>query len=1512
MKKIIVFLILCFISFLYAGFSVINTGSITPSWHSTVVTGDFDNDGNLDLILTGFDSGSTKISKIYQGNGSGNFSEINSGSLIAVSRSSSVSGDIDGDGKLDLILAGSSSNGLVTKIYKNTGGANFIEINSNTLTAVSNGCMALGDIDSDGDLDLILTGQDSSLTFVSKIYQNDGTGSFTEINSGSLTGVGMGSSVVLEDLNGNGHLDLVINGQDSSSPSYYSGVYTNDGTGYFTEIQTLQGAAYGSLSSGDINNDGYVDIILSGSFCGEYGADYDKNITYVYINDGTGHMSQTGSLFHAGESSTAMGDINNDGSLDLVVLGWNGTDGATIYMYTNDGTGNFTDTGDSFFPVSEGSLLFGDFDNDKDLDLVITGNNTSRIYQNTPGTANTVPGVPTVTAFQDVGGFWKFTWDYPGDDHTPPNLMRYQFVIGTMSGTYNYLSSSIDYPRGQVSLGRGNHKQEYQTKIPTSQAIYVKIRAIDSAFAVGSYSAEFHSLGLTTIISNISLSVTPILDTTSSFTIQAKADSQVNIDSAYFYIGSTNASPITASAQDGAFDSGSETFTADLSPSGLGWNPGSLFKIYIKAKNTSGVWSVWTNTIIQVESASLPSEPSSFNHVQYTNHQVLMPQGTTWEQNATRNMCVITNAGLYKMWYNAYDSGNVACIGYAESSDGMVWNNRQKVMVADKPWETTSVYHPNVIYDASVNKFKMWYTGNASKQIGYATSSDGINWTKYASNPIMSPTDAWEINLVSDPFVMKEDGIYKMWYSGNDGSEYRIGYATSFDGIHWTKYSGNPLLSDLGGIGDAHVIKINNIYYIWYKTNGGFIYLAFSYDGIHWQKSSMNPVIIGRCPTVVETASNYRIWFVHGANNGSDGIYYGCVDFQGPSTTSLSLINNPSNKITTITNYTLHGFASDSNSGWMYLTEAECFVGSTPPNSSQFGTGYPLSAFNTGFNNYYSTEIQGNAPAEAFLGFTNGNYNIYVHARDISTNNAPNYGWGAFDALPITIDLPIPQPKFYCIDSIYGTTNYISSSNIQCIITNYDYADYYMISESSARPVTNLSAGWIPLSGGDKTTLVYTATNYVPNANSPIYLWIKADEIVAAMGRVKYVFLDTLGPDIGNNPTLNASASNSISITKPATPSDAGVGTMYWTVIRSNAGVTKTLATNLLSANNITDTGLTPNTFYYYKTIFLDQYKNSGASSVSTNIETLSAAPNLTFSRTLNVVNTNDNITMTNKSSDIAYYRYAYIQNSSYTVKIADSSWSNIALNSITNIVFPNEENWWIHVLSYNHQGVAGYQSTFGPYRYFKEVLGNFGLQSSKDLVVNNGTDSVVIDNSAPLTNIYTGLPITDNHKFNINIISGTGVISGASISNGQYYCLSSGGNIHFNLSGTVINKVVIQVSAVDFPGMTANITILISPELEMNLAEPLKRILNPDDGDILQIYLPESRAGENIAIEIYDIKRQVLVYSDKKTYQAWKAIEWDLTTRKGKLLSDGVYGVILRGSNWTKELKFVISRWYK
>ena len=104
------------------------------------------------------------------------FDEINAGSVTRVYHSSIAKGDIDGDGDLDLILTGNTSvTSPVSIIYQNDGSGSFAEINSGSLTGVYNSSIALGDLDGDGDLDLILTGWDNTSTLVSKIYQNDGS-----------------------------------------------------------------------------------------------------------------------------------------------------------------------------------------------------------------------------------------------------------------------------------------------------------------------------------------------------------------------------------------------------------------------------------------------------------------------------------------------------------------------------------------------------------------------------------------------------------------------------------------------------------------------------------------------------------------------------------------------------------------------------------------------------------------------------------------------------------------------------------------------------------------------------------------------------------------------------------------------------------------------------------------------------------------------------------------------------------------------------------------------------------------------------------------------------------------------------------------------------------------------------------------------------------------------------------------------------------------------------------------
>jgi len=113
------------------------------------------------------------------------------------------------------------------------------------------------------------------------------------------------------------------------------------------------------------------------------------------------------------------------------------------------------------------------------------------------------------------------------------------------------------------------------------------------------------------------------------------------------------------------------------------------------------------------------------------------------------------------------------------------------------------VASPSIIKESD-GTYKMWYGGynGTNYQIGYANSSDGIVWEKYAANPVMNLSYfGWGDKIhVFMPDVIKDGGTYKMWYTGHNGTYYQIGYANSSDGITWTPYAANPVLkgSDSG------------------------------------------------------------------------------------------------------------------------------------------------------------------------------------------------------------------------------------------------------------------------------------------------------------------------------------------------------------------------------------------------------------------------------------------------------------------------------------------------------------------------------------------------------------------------------------------------------------------------------------------------------------------------------------------------------------------------------------------
>ncbi|MEW6607027.1 MAG: FG-GAP-like repeat-containing protein, partial [bacterium] len=284
-------------------------------------------------------------------------------------------GDYDNDGDLDLALTGRENSGqYISKIYRNDSGV-LIEDTTQNLPGVSYSSIAWGDYDNDSDLDLALTGKENSGQCISKIYRND-SGVLIEDTTQNLYGVS-NSSIAWGDYDNDGDLDLVLTGSGISK------VYKNELWKLIEDTtQNLIGVSDGSVAWGDYDNDGDLDLVLTGS-----------GISKVYKNE-SGKLIEdtTQNLVGVSKSSVAWGDYDNDGDLDLALTGRENSGQYISKIYRNDSGVLIEDTTQNLYGVSNSSIAWGDYDNDGDLDLAITGSDESfvfigisKIYMNTSG-----------------------------------------------------------------------------------------------------------------------------------------------------------------------------------------------------------------------------------------------------------------------------------------------------------------------------------------------------------------------------------------------------------------------------------------------------------------------------------------------------------------------------------------------------------------------------------------------------------------------------------------------------------------------------------------------------------------------------------------------------------------------------------------------------------------------------------------------------------------------------------------------------------------------------------------------------------------------------------------------------------------------------------------------------------------------------------------------------------------------------------------------------------------------
>ena len=314
-----------------------------------------------------------------------------------------------------------------------------------------------------------------------------GASAFTDIGAG-LVSVRSGA-VAWGDYNQDGDLDLALAGYTPDGVTVGK-IYRND-VGIFTDIGAgLTGIWHGTLAWGDYDNDGDLDLAAAGYETA------DTRVSKVYRNDAGSFTDIGAALPGVASSSLAWGDYDNDGDLDLALAGWGGGSGRVSHIYRNDG-GSFTDIGAGLAGVSWGSVAWGDYDNDGDLDLALAGNSdsgeVSRIYRNDGGVFNVPPAAPMNLSAGTNGSAATLSWSASSDPQTPAAGLSYNVRVGTSPGDDDVFCGMAELSTGRrrlPAMGNARENLSWTLKGLDSATYYWSVQAVDTAYAGSAWAAE--------------------------------------------------------------------------------------------------------------------------------------------------------------------------------------------------------------------------------------------------------------------------------------------------------------------------------------------------------------------------------------------------------------------------------------------------------------------------------------------------------------------------------------------------------------------------------------------------------------------------------------------------------------------------------------------------------------------------------------------------------------------------------------------------------------------------------------------------------------------------------------------------------------------------------------------------------------------------------------------------------------------------------------------------------------
>ncbi|MCA9170265.1 MAG: VCBS repeat-containing protein, partial [Planctomycetales bacterium] len=315
---------------------------------TSVATGDFDGDGDLDVVAA---NQNTDAITWYESDGSGNFIASHTVSLAVDGPMSVYVSDLDGDGDLDVLSASLTDNQIAW--FENDGSGSFIT-HSITTTASGATGVAATDLDHDGDIDILASASTDSVIYW---FENDGSENFT--THILATGASAARMVTFADVNQDGYLDVLTASYADDTIAWYE----NDGSQNFTEHAvtiTADGARY--VQAIDLDQDGDIDLVGSSGLNDEL---------FWFENDGNESFTKhVLSLAYGDVWALQVADLDLDGDLDIAFTDFANT--SDVVWLANDGSQNFSINTIATGIGNPNAIAVADIDNDGDLDVLTT------------------------------------------------------------------------------------------------------------------------------------------------------------------------------------------------------------------------------------------------------------------------------------------------------------------------------------------------------------------------------------------------------------------------------------------------------------------------------------------------------------------------------------------------------------------------------------------------------------------------------------------------------------------------------------------------------------------------------------------------------------------------------------------------------------------------------------------------------------------------------------------------------------------------------------------------------------------------------------------------------------------------------------------------------------------------------------------------------------------------------------------------------------------------------------